>query len=51
VFLLRAEITDDVASWWRPGMSGVAKVDVGPRNVFWILTHRTVDFFRLLLWW
>ncbi|MEM7366509.1 MAG: HlyD family efflux transporter periplasmic adaptor subunit, partial [Pseudomonadota bacterium] len=51
VFLLRAEITDEVAAWWRPGMSGVAKVDVGPRNVFWILTHRTVDFFRMLLWW
>jgi RND family efflux transporter MFP subunit len=37
--------------WWRPGMSGVAKVNAGTRNLFWIITHRTVDFLRLWLWW
>ncbi len=51
VFLLRADLAQDPLYWWRPGMSGVAKVSVGDRNVLWILTHRTVDFFRLLLWW
>jgi biotin carboxyl carrier protein len=51
VFLLRCAFTDKVNDWWRPGMSGVSKVNVGKRNVFWILTHRTVDFFRILLWW
>jgi hypothetical protein len=30
---------------------GVAKVDVGDRNIFWILTHRNVDLFRMWLWW
>jgi multidrug resistance efflux pump len=51
VFLLRAELTEDPAFWWRPGMSGVAKIDVGKRNVLWIVTHRTVDFLRIFLWW
>lgn len=51
MFVMKAEPTGARADWWRPGMSGVAKIDVGDRNVLWILTHRTVDFFRLLLWW
>lgn len=51
VFVLKGELEGEVQPWWRPGMSGVAKVDVGSRNVLWILTHRTIDFFRLLLWW
>jgi RND family efflux transporter MFP subunit len=51
VFLVRCVFSGGMADWWRPGMSGVAKVTAGKRNVFWILTHRTVDFFRILLWW
>lgn len=51
VFLLRCDLKTTVNDWWRPGMSGVSKINVGKRNVFWILTHRTVDFFRILLWW
>jgi len=51
MFVLKGELETAPETWWRPGMSGVAKVNVGDRNVFWILTHRTVDFFRLLLWW
>ena len=47
----RGVLPEERADWWRPGMSGVAKIDVGSRNVLWILTHRTVDFFRMLLWW
>lgn len=39
------------APWWRPGMSGVAKLDVGPRKVWWILLHRTIDYLRLWAWW
>ncbi len=37
--------------WWRPGMSGICKINAGQRSLFWILTHRTVDFLRLKLWW
>ena len=51
VFLARADFPEEAAPWWRPGMSGVAKVNVGSRNVLWILTHRTVDFLRIYFWW
>lgn len=51
VFLVRCFFSEGMEDWWRPGMSGVAKVTVGRRNVLWILTHRTVDFFRIRLWW
>ena len=51
VFLIRAEFPEEIKDWWRPGMSGVAKVNVGKRNVLWIFTHRTIDFLRLFFWW
>jgi len=51
VFLVRGVLTGEVADWWRPGMSGVAKINVGKRNILWILTHRTVDFLRMFFWW
>lgn len=51
IFLGRGQLPEEKADWWRPGMSGVAKIDVGWRNVFWIVTHRTIDFLRMLLWW
>jgi multidrug resistance efflux pump len=51
VFLLRCGFEKSVESWWRPGMSGLCKVDVERRSLWWILTHRTVDFLRLKLWW
>lgn len=51
VFVLRARITTPAGGiWWRPGMSGVAKVDAGDRSILWLLTHRLVDFIRLKLW-
>lgn len=34
----------------RPGMEGVAKIDAGSRKLFWIWTHRLVDWLRLTLW-
>lgn len=49
-FPARAEPNESVPDWWRPGMSGVAKIDVGYRSVFWIATHRLVDYFRILFW-
>jgi hypothetical protein len=32
-------------------MSGVARLGIGSRTLLWILTHKTVDFLRLRLWW
>jgi hypothetical protein len=37
--------------WMRPGMEGIAKVEVGTRPVWWVLTHRMTDYLRLTLWW
>jgi len=51
IFAVRAVFPEDIGGWWRPGMSGVAKINVGKRNILWILTHRTIDFLRIFLWW
>jgi RND family efflux transporter MFP subunit len=49
-FLVRGRFQQK-ADWFRPGMSGVAKVAAGERNLAWIATHRLVDFLRLKFWW
>ncbi len=51
VFIVRCQFSEGIADWWRPGMSGIAKVSAGKRNVLWVLTHHTIDFFRIRLWW
>lgn len=34
----------------RPGMDGVAKIDVGSRSLLWIWTHSVLDWLRMA-WW
>ncbi|NOS68317.1 MAG: HlyD family efflux transporter periplasmic adaptor subunit [Verrucomicrobia bacterium] len=51
VFLVRLTFEGGPQTWWRPGMSGLCKLDVEKRTLFWIITHRTVDFLRMKLWW
>ena len=51
VFIVRCALVDPPADWWRPGMSGLVKLEAGERTLLWILTHRTVDFLRMWLWW
>jgi multidrug resistance efflux pump len=51
VFSARAKIQSPEDIRWRPGMSGIAKINSGERSLLWIITHRTVDFLRLKLWW
>ncbi|MBC7726087.1 MAG: HlyD family secretion protein, partial [Microbacteriaceae bacterium] len=34
----------------RPGLSGVAKIEVGERSLAWLLFHRPVAWLRLSLW-
>ncbi len=34
----------------RPGMQGVGKISVGERQLFWIWTHKMIDWLRLVLW-
>jgi hypothetical protein len=51
VFIARAEFPAKAPGWWRPGMTGVSKLHAGRRSILWVLTHRTVDFLRLRLFW
>ena len=50
-FMIKAELLEAPQPWWRPGMTGLARIDVGDKNVAWVLSHRVVDKLRLLLWW
>jgi biotin carboxyl carrier protein len=50
VFLLKARLTEEPNSWWRPGMSGVVYIDAGRRRVIWLLLHNTIDAIRMRLW-
>ena len=51
VFLVRLKPDQVAEAWWRPGMTGLCKIAAGKRSLFWIITHRTVDFLRMKLWW
>jgi multidrug resistance efflux pump len=51
VFLTRCAFTAPVPPWFRPGMTGVSKINAGRHTILWILSHRTIDFLRLKLWW
>jgi hypothetical protein len=50
-FQVRADFVRKVPDWFRPGMTGVAKIDAGKHTLWWILTHRAIDFLLLKLWW
>jgi hypothetical protein len=50
VFIVHCNFPDGSLDWWRPGMTGIAKLDVGKRSPLWIVTHRTIDFLRLRFW-
>jgi len=49
-FLVKAEILDPPQDWWRPGMTGLAKIEVGSRSIAWIVFHDLVDLVRLKFW-
>lgn len=51
VFLVRLKLDDAPEVWWRPGMTGLCKISVEKRTLWWIFTHRTIDFLRMKLWW
>jgi GAF domain-containing protein len=51
VFLVRLRLNEPPQSWFRPGMTGLCKVEASRQTLWYILTHRTVDFLRLKLWW
>jgi len=49
-FMVKAEILGPAQDWWRPGMTGLAKIEVGSRSIAWILIHDVMDFIRLKFW-
>lgn len=50
-FMVKGKLAEAPKDWWRPGMSGVARIDAGERHIAWILFHRLLDSLRLKLWW
>jgi hypothetical protein len=50
-FEMKARLTGEPETWWRSGMTGVAKIDAGRAQVLWLLGHRLVDRLRLIFWW
>ena len=50
-FRVEAELTDsEIRDRLRPGMEGVAKIEVGQRRLIWIWTHDIVNWLRMMLW-
>lgn len=49
VILAEADV-EPQAEWLRPGMEGVARVQIGSRRIWWVALHRTMDYLRLNFW-
>ena len=51
IFIARCDFRAEIQDWWRPGMSGLCKLNAGRRTLIWVFSHRTVDFLRMWFWW
>ena len=49
VFRVRVRLME-TRQWMRPGMEGVAKVEIGKRRYVWIWTRKVVNWIRMKLW-
>ncbi|MCH9057955.1 MAG: HlyD family efflux transporter periplasmic adaptor subunit [Planctomycetes bacterium] len=49
-FEVRADLIDPPATWMRPGMEGIARLDTGKRSILSIGTRRISDTLRLWFW-
>jgi hypothetical protein len=49
-FRVRVSVVDTPEAWWRPGMSGVCKIEINKRSIAWIYLHRSLNFLRMKLW-
>jgi multidrug efflux pump subunit AcrA (membrane-fusion protein) len=36
--------------WWRPGLGGTAKVEIGDRSLWWVISHKVVNRVREYFW-
>jgi RND family efflux transporter MFP subunit len=48
-FRVEGKLTE-ISDRLRPGMEGVAKIDIGRRRLIWIWTHSLVDWLRIWAW-
>ncbi|MGB0715730.1 MAG: efflux RND transporter periplasmic adaptor subunit [Phycisphaerae bacterium] len=49
VFIAEADIRSN-EDWIKPGMEGIAKVNIGQRRVWWIFFHKAIDYLRVNFW-
>ena len=49
IFKVRVQLLDTYPGM-RPGMEGVAKVNVGQRRYAWIWSRKVVNWIRMKLW-
>ena len=49
VFKVRARLLE-ARPWMRPGMEGIAKIEVGKRRFVWLWTRKAVNWMRMELW-
>jgi hypothetical protein len=45
-----AQLEADPELWWRPGLGGTAKVEVGERPLWWVLSHKVINRVREYFW-
>ncbi len=50
LLIARTRFNSDAPEWWRPGMTGTARIDCGTRSPLWIVTHRAIDYLRMRFW-
>lgn len=50
-FEVKARFLDEPQVWWRPGMTGAAKIEAGEKMAFWVLGHKLLNRLRMFLWW
>lgn len=49
VYIAEAQLSG-AHDWMKPGMEGVARVSFGDRRVWWVTTHRALDYLRTNFW-
>lgn len=49
VFVARAALAGS-PTWLRPGMEGLARIELGQRRVWWVTLHGALDYLRLHYW-
>ena len=49
-FRVEASLVGEPPPLLRPGMEGVGKVEIGPRKLIWIWTHKIVYWLRMFSW-